>query len=245
MSFVVRGLLVAASVAWPALAQAQSATAGATAPAAVPVPAPAAAPASAHTPAPAPATAPAPAPATAPAPAPAPVRVYMRNEGAPLKFSAQPASGQGTRAWCISPCDVHLSPGDYQLELNGRTVDTKLPLNRPGTVHGEYESRAGTRSAAWLALNLGGIIGGVFITVGIAGSSKNAAYVGGGVLAAATAIFFITYRSDRASISFSPETPPDTRGMPEPAPAGGPRRAALEPSSLHSMPRGLGFRIAF
>ncbi|HYP78078.1 MAG TPA: hypothetical protein VER12_19030 [Polyangiaceae bacterium] len=184
------------------------------------------------------------APAAA-APAPAPVRVFMRNEGAPLTFSARAKSTPAQPTSCISPCDAHLLPGDYQLKLNGLAVEDTLTLRQPGTLHGEYHSRAGTRSGAWLALNIGGIIGGVFITVGVAGSSKNAFYVGGGVLAGSAAIFFITYRSDRASFSFTPDPPADVRGMPEPAPMSGPRHAGLERSSLGSTPRGVGFRIAF
>ena len=186
-----------------------------------------------------------PAPKAALPAAPAPVRLYMRNAGPPLTFSAQPESAQGTRASCISPCDVRLSPGDYRLKLNGRAVDDPLPLRRAGTLHGEYESRAGLRSSAWLALNLGGIIGGVFITVGAINSSPAGVAVGGGVLVGAGAIFVITYRADRATVSFTPDPPPDVRGMPEPATMSGARQASLEPTSPRSMPRGLGFRIAF
>jgi len=175
----------------------------------------------------------------------APLHVYLRSDGPPLTFSAHAESGQGRASWCISPCDVQLAPGDYRLALNGRALDDAVAVRRPGTLHGEYQSRAGTRSAAWLALNVGGIIGGVFITAGIAASSVTGVAVGGGVLAGATAIFFITYRSDRAVVSFTPDPPPDVRGMPDPAPMSGPRHAFLEPTSLGSTPRGLGFRIAF
>lgn len=183
--------------------------------------------------------------APAAATSPAPVRVYMRNEGSPLTFSAQPTSSHKPPTWCVSPCDAQFLPGDYQLKLNGLKVEDTLKLHQPGTLHGEYHSRAGTRSGAWLALNVGGIIGGVFITVGVASSSKGAFYIGGGVLAAATAIFFITYRTDRATVSFAPEPPPDTRGMPAPAPSNGPRHASLDVPSFGSTPRGLGFRVAF
>ncbi|HEY3254851.1 MAG TPA: hypothetical protein VGJ91_12915, partial [Polyangiaceae bacterium] len=104
MSFVVRGLLGVASVVCPTLAQAQTAP---SAPPTAPAPPPTTAPA---------ATAP---PATAPpATAAAPVRVYMRNEGSPLTFSAHAESAAGAASapsWCISPCDVRLSPGDYRL----------------------------------------------------------------------------------------------------------------------------------
>lgn len=169
----------------------------------------------------------------------------MRSEGAPLTFSAHAESSHGTPTWCISPCDRHLLPGDYQLELNGRAVDGTVALRQPGTLHGAYESKAGTRSAAWLALNMGGIIGGVFITVGLAGGSKTAFAVGGGVLAGAGLLFVITYRSDRASVSFTPDPPSDVRDMPDPATLSGARHASLEQSSPRSTTRGLGFRFAF
>ena len=208
MSFVVRGLLAMACVAWPTLAQAQSAT---------------------------------PAAATAPQN----VRVYMRNEGSPLTFSAQPQSGPGAATWCVSPCDTHLAPGNYRLKLNGVAVDDTLSLRKPGTLHGEYHSHTGRRSAAWLALNVGGIVGGVLLTVGLTGNSKGTAIVGSGVLVGAAAIFFITYRSDRATISFNPDPPPDVRGMPDPATMSGARHSSLEPSSFGSLPRGLGVRVAF
>jgi hypothetical protein len=211
MSFVVRGLLGAACVACPGLAQAQS----------VPAPPPAA-----NT-------------------APAPVRVYMRNEGGPLTYSAQSESGHAPSTWCISPCEAQLAPGDYRLKLNGLKVDDTLKLRRAGTLRGEYHSRAGTRSAAWLSLNIGGIIGGVFLTVGLAGGSKNNFYVGAGVLAAATGIFFITYRTDRATVSFVPELPPDVHDMPDPGVGSGARHASLDRPSWGSTPRGLGFRVAF
>ncbi|MEI9942354.1 MAG: hypothetical protein WDO69_34485 [Pseudomonadota bacterium] len=184
------------------------------------------------------------APAALPASPPL-VRVYMRNKGSPLTFAARAKSGHGTPTWCISPCDAQLVPGDYQLKLNGHAVDGAVALHQPGTWHGEYESQAAARSGAWLALNLGGIIGGAFITVGLAGGPKTAFAVGGGVLVGAGAIFFITYRSDRASISFTPDPPADVRGMPDPATISGSRHASLERPSPGSTPRGLGFRIAF
>ncbi|HKO53585.1 MAG TPA: hypothetical protein VJV79_38010 [Polyangiaceae bacterium] len=208
MSFVVRGLLCVAGVAYPCLAQAQSA------------------------------------PAAQPTSSPS-LRVYLRSEGAPLTFSTHVESGHGSPTWCISPCDVRLSPGEYQVALNGRAVDGRVALQRPGTLRGEYQSRAASRSAAWLALNLGGVIGGVFVTVGAINGSPAAFAVGGGVLAGATAIFFITYRADRASVSFTPEPPPDVHGIPEPAAMSGSRQAFVEPTAPGSTPRGVGFRIAF
>ncbi len=177
--------------------------------------------------------------------APPPLRVYLRNEGPPLTFSARAETGHGAATWCIAPCDVRLSPGDYQLKLNGRAVDGAVALRQPGTLHGEYQSRTGARSAAWLAVNLGGIIGGVFVTVGAAGGSKTAFAIGGGVLAGTGLIFLITYRADRASVSFTPDPPPDVRGMPEPATMSGTRQASFEPTSPVSTPRGVGFRVAF
>jgi hypothetical protein len=186
------------------------------------------------------------APATPPAaPATAPLRVYMRNEGTPLTFSARTESGKDSPSWCISPCDLRLAPGDYQLKLNGVTASDPLSLRQPGTLRGEYQSRAGARSAAWLALNIGGIIGGVFITVGVAGGPPSVFYIGGGVLAGAGAIFLITYRADRASISFTPDPPPDVRGIPDPATMSGARHSSLDRPSLGATPRGVGFRIAF
>ncbi|HET7538223.1 MAG TPA: hypothetical protein VFK05_00075 [Polyangiaceae bacterium] len=208
MSFVVRGLLAVACVAWPTVARAQAAN-------------------------------------TAAASEPETVRVFMRNQGAPLTFSARPERGPGVATWCISPCDARLAPGDYRLKLNGLAIDDTLKLQRPGTLRGEYESHSGMRSAAWLAANLGGIIGGVFITVGLAGGPKWAYAAGGGVLVGATAIFFITYRRDRASFSFSADPPPDVRDMPDPASMSGTRHAALERPRFGSEPRGLGLRVAF
>jgi len=169
----------------------------------------------------------------------------MRNEGAPLTFAAKPKAGPAQSTWCISPCDAHLLPGEYQLALNGVAANDAVTLRRPGTLHGAYESYEGTRSAAWLSLNVGGIIGGVFITVAAAGGPKSTAYIGAGVLAGATAIFFITYRSDKASVSFTPDPPPDVRDMPAPANMTGTRHASLDRPSFGSTPRGLGLRIAF
>ena len=209
MSFVVRGLIAAAIVGAPALAQAQAA------------------------------------PEAAAAPSAPPLHVYMRNAGSPLTFSARADTDHGTPTWCISPCDVRLAAGNYELKLNGVTADGKLALRQPGTLHGEYHSRAGARSLAWLSLNVGGIIGGVFITVAALGGPSWAYAAGGGSIAGAGALFVISYRSDRATISFTPEQPPDVRGMPEPASASRSGAAASERASLGSTPRGVGLRIAF
>lgn len=177
--------------------------------------------------------------------APEKVRVYMRNEGAPLTFSAQAKSGPRATAWCVSPCDARLVPGDYRLTLNGLAVDDTVKVRQTGTLHGQYESFSGTRSGAWLALNIGGIVGGVFITVGAVGGAKWTYAAGAGALVGATAIFFITYRTDRAHISFTPDPPPDVRGIPDPASMTGTRHASLDRASFGSVPRGLGFRVAF
>jgi len=69
--------------------------------------------------------------------------------------------------------------------------------------------------------------------------------VGGGVLAGAGLVFVVTYRSDRAKVSFTPDPPPDVRDMPDPATMSGQQRAALDRNSTRSTPAGLGFRIAF
>jgi hypothetical protein len=181
----------------------------------------------------------------APAPVPA-LRVYMRTEDEPLTFSARGRSNTGTPTLCVAPCDASLLPGDYQLKLNGVTVDGYVPLREPGTLHGELRSRAGARAGAWLALNVGGILGGVFVTVAALGGPSWAYIAGGGSLAAGGVLFVVSYRADRASISFTPGEPLDVRGMPVPQ-AAGPSGA----SSLWDRPnaglqaRGLGFRLEF
>jgi len=210
MSFVIRGLVGAATVAYPALVQAQT----------VPMP-------------------------DVPPVSPAPLHVYMRDEGAPLTFTARTESGQAPVQWCVSPCDARLAPGNYRLALNGTSAFGTLSLRRPGTLHGEYRSRAGARSAAWLALNVGGIIGGVFLTVA-AISGASSAYAASGVsLAGASAIFLLVYRTDRASVSFTPDPPLDVRGMPPSARLAGSGNLSSERASIGSTRPGLGLRIAF
>ncbi|HEX3849877.1 MAG TPA: hypothetical protein VHW01_02855, partial [Polyangiaceae bacterium] len=143
-----------------------------------------------------------------PSAAPAPVRalhVYMRTEDEPLTFSARARTDTGTPTLCVAPCDAGLPPGDYQLKLNGVTVDDYVPLRVPGTLHGELHSRAGARAGAWLALNMGGILGGVFITVAALGGPSWAYIAGGGSLAAGGTLFVVSYRADRASVSFTPD----------------------------------------
>jgi len=169
----------------------------------------------------------------------------MRSDEKPLTFSARARTDTGTPTWCISPCDAALTPGDYQLKLNGVSVDGSVPVRAPGTWNGEYHSRQAARTAAWLALNVGGIIGGVFVTVGILGGPSWAYAAGGGSLAAGGLLFVVTYRADRATVSFSPSEPPDARGMPAPASAGNAAELPADTGSFASRPRGLGFRVTF
>jgi hypothetical protein len=181
----------------------------------------------------------------APAPPPA-LRVYMRTEDEPLTFSARARSDTGTPTLCVAPCDAGLRPGDYQLKLNGVTVDGYVPLREAGTLHGELHSRAGARAGAWLALNVGGILGGVFITVAALGGPSWAYIAGGGSLAAGGVLFVVSYRADRASISFTPGEPLDVRGMPAPQNAGLGGAASLpDRPSAGSQARGFGFRVEF
>jgi hypothetical protein len=178
-------------------------------------------------------------------PAPA-MRVYMRTEDEPLTFSARARSSTGTPTWCVAPCDAGLLPGDYQLKLNGITVDGYVPLREPGTLHGELRSRAGARAGAWLALNVGGILGGVFITVAALGGPSWAYIAGGGSLAAGGVLFVVSYRADRASISFTPGEPLDVRGMPAPENAGsGAAASSSDRRNAGLQARGFGFRVEF
>jgi hypothetical protein len=181
-------------------------------------------------------------------PAAAPtVRVYMRTVDEPLTFSARAQSSDGTPAVCASPCDIGLLPGDYQLKLNGLTVDGYVPLRAPGTLLGEYHSRANMRAAAWLGLNVGGILGGVFITVAALGGPSWAYIAGGGSLAGGALVFVLSYRGDHATVSFAPGEPLDVRGMPSPesvAPSGAAFDLADRPT-FAAQSRSLGFRVAF
>jgi hypothetical protein len=174
------------------------------------------------------------------------LRVYMRTEDEPLTFSARARSDTGTPTLCVAPCDTGLLPGDYQLKLNGVTVDGYVPLREPGTLHGELRSRAGARAGAWLALNVGGILGGVFITVAALGGPSWAYIAGGGSLAAGGVLFVVSYRADRASISFTPGEPLDVRGMPVPQRESSDGSAGLwDHPRAGSQARGLGFRVEF
>lgn len=196
-----------------------------------------------------PSAAPAPLPSeSAPPPtASAPLRVYMRSDGQPLTFSARERSSRAEPTWCVAPCNASFVPGQYQLRLNGVAAGDAVTLNEPGTLYGELHSREASRSAGWLALNVGGIVGGVFITVGALGGPSWAYVAGGGSLLAGAVTFVVTYRADTARVTFSPGEPSDVRGMPEP------RASNQAPTWLDASERGrmatsahgLGFRVAF
>ena len=220
MSHVVRGLLCAGLLSSSGVARAAGTPAAAVGDSAVPVSA---------------------APAAAPT-----LRVYMRTEDEPLTFSARARSNTGAPTLCVAPCDAGLLPGDYQLKLNGVTVDGYVPLREPGTLHGELRSRAGARAGAWLALNVGGILGGVFVTVAALGGPSWAYIAGGGSLAAGGVLFVVSYRADRASISFTPGEPLDVRGMPAPQNPGPGGAASLsDRPNAGLQARGFGFRVEF
>ncbi|HWZ89193.1 MAG TPA: hypothetical protein VNW92_10095, partial [Polyangiaceae bacterium] len=112
-------------------------------------------------------------------PAPRTVRVFMRSGTDPLLFSARAKNNDGAPTLCSAPCDARLLPGDYQLRLNGVVVDGPVKVGHPGTLQGKIESREGSREGGWLALNVGGILGGVFITVAALGG-PSWTYVAGG-----------------------------------------------------------------
>lgn len=174
------------------------------------------------------------------------LRVYMRSDGQPLVFSARANTSRLAPNACVSPCNVALAPGDYVLRLNGVLASESLSVRTPGTLYGQYHSQRAWRDGGYLALNVGGIIGGVFITVAALGGPSWAYAAGGGSLAASGLIFLVTYRSDSATISFSPEEPIDARGMPAPVPVGRRALPALpERSSSRDQPRGLSLRVVF
>lgn len=175
---------------------------------------------------------------------PTPVRVYMRTANEPLSFAARALNSSGAPNLCTTPCDAQLPPGKYELKLNGVIVARTLAVQQPGTWQGELHSRAGARAGAWLGLNVGGILGGVFITVAALGGPSWAYIAGGGSLAAGGLVFVVAYRADQATVSFSPGEPADVRGMPPPQSA----RAELgapDRSSRGAQARGLGFRLEF
>ncbi|HEX3774664.1 MAG TPA: hypothetical protein VHV51_09380 [Polyangiaceae bacterium] len=178
------------------------------------------------------------------------VRVYMRSGIEPLVFSARAKNDTGTPTWCAAPCDQKLLPGDYQLKLNGVVVEGSVALKRPGTLEGKLESHENGREGGWLALNVGGILGGVFITVAALGGPSWTYIAGGGTLLTGGAIFVLTYRSDRATVSFAPNEPVDIRGLPPPIPAdvnsSGPAHSAdWDRPRFGDAARGLGFRVTF
>lgn len=201
----------------------------------------------AHAEANAPSAPTAPAAPTQPAANPAVIRVYMRAGDRPLTFSARAKASHATPTWCIAPCDAQFAPGDYQLKLNGVSAGNPVALRARGTLEGRYHSREASRAGGWLALNVGGILGGVFITVGALGGPSWAFAAGGGSIAAGAVVFLITYRADSASVTFTPAEPSDVRGMPIPESraAGSAASAFPDRTRLGSQARGLGFRIAF
>jgi hypothetical protein len=176
-----------------------------------------------------------------------PLRFYLRAGRQPVTFSERAKTSSGTPTWCIAPCNVELAPGDYQLKLNGVLASDSLLLRRSGTLSGQYHSRETSRSVGWLALNMGGILGGVFVTVAALGGPSWAYVAGGGSLAAGGLIFLVTYRADSASVSFSPGEPIDMRGMsvPESQPSSRTGSEFRDRLGLASQGRGLGLRVAF
>jgi hypothetical protein len=177
----------------------------------------------------------------------------MRSGSEPLLFSARATNDRGTPMLCSAPCDAKLLPGDYQLRLNGVVVDGPVKVGHSGTLEGRLQSREASRVGGWLALNVGGILGGVFITVAALGGPSWTYAAGGGSLLSGGVIFALTYRADRAEVSFSPSEPVDVRGLPPPEPtqnnSSGPtpnasldRRERVSPGG---QARGLGFELRF
>jgi hypothetical protein len=177
----------------------------------------------------------------------------MRSGREPLQFSVRATNNRGTPNLCSAPCDAKLAPGDYQLRLNGVMVDGSIKVSRPGTLEGTLDSREASREGGWLALNVGGILGGVFITVAALGGPSWTYAAGGGSLLSGGVIFALAYRADRASVSFVPSEPADVRGLPPPAPtdnhSSGPTpNASLElreRSGFGARTPGLGVRVTF
>ncbi|MEO6601431.1 MAG: hypothetical protein ABIQ16_16260 [Polyangiaceae bacterium] len=186
--------------------------------------------------------------ARAEAPVAPPVRVYMRTDGQPLTFSARERSSTQEPSWCVTPCNAAFVPGAYQLRLNGVLADDSVQLTKAGTLHGALHSREASRSSGWLALNLGGIVGGVFLTVCALGGPSWAYVAGGGSLLAGGVIFLVTYRADSATVTFTPSEPLDVRGMPampESTSEGASLLDATDRARFGAQARGLGFRVAF
>lgn len=239
MSGLARGLVGLALLGAPAAAHAQAAAPVQKAPAE-----------KASEPAPAPADPSADNTAPAPPPEKPTVRVYLRSGIDPVLFSARAASSDGTPSLCTAPCDMKVLPGDYRLRLNGVPVEGEVKLTRPGTLEGKFHSREAGREGAWLALNVGGILGGVFVTIAALGGPSWTYIAGGGSLLGGGAIFVLTYRSDSATVSFSPSEPQDLRALPPPIPtdtnSSGPmHNAGLDRPGFAENARGLGFRVTF
>jgi len=181
------------------------------------------------------------------------MQVYMRSGREPLRFSVRATNSRGTPSLCSAPCDAKLVPGDYQLRLNGVMVESPIKLSRPGTLEGKLDSREASREGGWLALNVGGILGGVFITVAALGGPSWTYAAGGGSVLSGGVIFVLAYRADRASVSFVPSEPADVRGLPPPAPTDHPSTGPTPNASLELKDRpglgartpGLGVRFTF
>ena len=169
----------------------------------------------------------------------------MRTDGQPLTFSARERTSRNEPTWCVSPCNAAFAPGHYQLRLNGVLADEQLDVDKLGTLRGELHSREGSRSAGWLGLNLGGIIGGVFVTAAALGGPKWTYVAGGGSLLVGAVIFVATYHPDTATVTFTPSAPVDVRGMPEPVAKETAQLDEPGRASLAAQGRGLGFRVLF
>jgi hypothetical protein len=175
----------------------------------------------------------------------------MRSGTEPIVFWAREESAASSPTLCTAPCDARLVPGDYQLKLNGVRVEGALKLANPGTLQGKFESRESGREGGWLALNVGSILGGVFVTVAALGGPSWAYAAGGGSILSGGVIFALTYRADRASVSFTPGQPIDMRGLPPPVPARDNGSAPAPNASIDrargglAQTRGLGFQIVF
>ena len=176
-----------------------------------------------------------------------PVRLYMRADGQLLTFAVRDVASHGAPSFCVAPCSAPVAVGHYELRLNGVVAAPAFGVLRKGTLEGHYHSREASRAGGWLALNLGGIVGGVFLTVGALGGPSWAYVAGGGTLAAAGVVFLVSYRPDTASVSFTPGDPPDVRGLPLPESPSAMGGSFAEPDRLRfgSAQRALGFRLVF
>jgi hypothetical protein len=175
----------------------------------------------------------------------------MRSGTEPLVFWARAEDPASSPTLCTAPCDARFLPGKYELKLNGVRVEGAVKLGQQGTLQGTLVSREGSREGGWLALNVGGILTGVFVTIAALGGPKWAYAAGGGALLSGGVIFALTYRADRASVSFSPSQPSDMRGLPPPVPAednnSGPAlsSSADRARGLGAQAHSVGFQLAF